>query len=62
MHTYTHTHTQTHSNLPPLDSITVKIFKENYNKKKVPATDLGKVEVSAFVLEGGQLLDKWYVY
>ena len=62
--THTLTHTHTHSDLPPLGSIAVKVFKENFNKKKrekVPATDMGKVEVPSLVLEGGQLLEKWSV-
>ena len=55
-------HTHTLSDLPPLGAISVKIFKENFNRKKrdkVPTTDMGKVDIPALVLEGGQVLEKW---
>ena len=64
-HTLIHPHTYTpshpHSDLPPLGAISVKIVKENYRKKreKVPMIDVGKVDIPALVLEGGQVLEKW---
>lgn len=50
------------SDLPPLGSIMIKIFKENYNKKKkekVPSAEVGRVEIPALILESGNIHEKW---
>lgn len=42
----------------------IKIYRENYSKKrreKTPATDIGKIEMPALILESGQLMEKWYI-
>ena len=38
-HTHTHTHTNTHRDLPLLGSVTVRVCRENYNKKKKERSD-----------------------
>ena len=53
------------SDLPPLGSVMIKVYRENYNKKrreKTPATDIGKIEMPALILESGQLMEKWYIH
>ena len=50
------------SDLPPLGAVMIKLYRENYNKKKrekVPATDIGKIEIPALILENGQNYEKW---
>ena len=52
-----------YSDLPPLGSVMIKIYRENYKKsrrEKTPATDVGKIEMPALILESGQLMEKWY--
>jgi hypothetical protein len=48
--------------LPLLGTVTVKVCRENYNKKKKERsdTDIGKIEIPAIVLQKGQVNEKWY--
>ena len=63
-HTYIHSHPCPYSDLPPLGAVMIKIYRENYSKKrreKAPPTDIGKIEMPALILESGQLMEKWYI-
>ena len=46
-----------------LGSVMLKLYRENFSKKKrekvSPATDLGRVELPALILENGQMMEKW---
>jgi RAS protein activator-like 2 len=48
--------------LPRLGSVTVKVCRENYNKKKKERsdTDIGKIEIPAILLQNGQLSEQWH--